>query len=82
MLKSSFGFQASILAHKKETLANSLRDKKEEALTIQKDLDLKRQQLENLGGQVLKGDDVSFAETFAILLFPHTYKTSETGSNE
>ena len=51
--------QASILSHKKETLASALQAQKEEAAAIEQELFAKRKTLQDLGGEVLKGDDVS-----------------------
>jgi len=70
-------FQASILAHKKETVAETVQQKREEAATVEKELNEKRKTLQDLGGEVLKGDEVRERhkynllkkETITLLLF-------------
>ena len=50
--------QASILAHKKETLAETVQQQRDEAAGLQQELEQKRKTLQDLGGKVLKGDEV------------------------
>jgi len=52
-----FRQQASILAHKKETLAETVQQQRDEAASLQQELEEKRKTLQDLGGKVLKGDE-------------------------
>ncbi|XP_076807172.1 intraflagellar transport protein 81 homolog [Clavelina lepadiformis] len=52
-----FRQQASILMHKKETLAGDVQQNREEAAELEKEVTEKRKELQDLGGEVLKGDD-------------------------
>nr|XP_002126367.1 intraflagellar transport protein 81 homolog [Ciona intestinalis] len=52
-----FRQQASILSHKKETLAETVQSKREEVDQLENELRQKRATLQELGGEVLKGDD-------------------------
>uniref|UniRef100_H2YNA5 Intraflagellar transport protein 81 homolog n=1 Tax=Ciona savignyi TaxID=51511 RepID=H2YNA5_CIOSA len=52
-----FRQQASILAGKKETLAESVQSKREELEQLEKELGQKRATLRDLGGEVLKGEE-------------------------
>jgi len=49
--------QARILSHKKEQLAEEVQQKKEEAVSLKKELQEKRIELKEMGGGVLKGDE-------------------------
>lgn len=49
--------QASILEHKKETMSETVQDKHEELKKMEEEVTAKRQQLTEMGGEVLRGDD-------------------------
>ena len=49
------------MSHKKEQLAEEVQQKKEEAVSLKKELQEKRIELKEMGGGVLKGDEVDWS---------------------
>lgn len=56
------------MSSKKEQLAETVQQQRDEASQLEKELEEKRKQLRELGGEVLKGDEVQLFCTVSVVV--------------